>query len=78
MGKVNYMTLEEKISELDIEAVAKQYEMPIDKARTKYLEIKDYLKETQPGRSHEFYDLASVARLRNFARAYRDQGGWEG
>lgn len=72
------MDLENRIDEAELAAISKQYEMPTDKAREKYFQIKAHLEETQPGRSAKFYDLASLARLRNYARAYRDQGGWEG
>lgn len=70
-------SLEERTEE-EVGEVVRQYSMPDSLARLKFYEIKAYCQEQRPNRSEEFYVNMALQRLRNFGRAYRDQGGWEG
>lgn len=75
------MSLEDKLDQRVTETIAvlvKDYSMPESLAELKYNEIKAYVKKENPNRSETYIVELSLTRIRNYARAYRNQGGWSG
>jgi hypothetical protein len=65
--------LEEIINQTKAEVV-KGYGMTEEETDTKYNQIKAYLAEVEAGRSERFIVYATLARLKNYARAYKNGG----
>lgn len=70
------MSLDDKVKN-EILEIANKYSMPDDLAQLKFKEIKDHVKVIHPNRSDAFYLNVSLIRLRNYAKAYLDNNGWE-
>jgi hypothetical protein len=67
-------SLEDEVSE-GVADVVIRYGMPESLAYLKLIEIKDYVKQSETGRSETYYTYMAIARLRNYARAYMKKGG---